>query len=107
VALLLVLAFVGHDVAMALPTPSVVAVELPVAGSPEISELHAATPHPHGCQVVQEMVLKADGPELPRPLAIAFGGYPVLPRLRGPLLRDAREARPPTAERSVLQVFRI
>jgi hypothetical protein len=106
--LLVVLAFLGHDVMMATQRPTLAADRPSLALRLDAPEAHAATPHPNGCDIGQKMALKAaDGP-MPPSTTYVIVGHPVLTRPAGlPSHVAVTQARSPTAQRAVLQIFRI
>ena len=105
--LLVVLAFLGHDVIMVAPVSAVDAGELATAPIADPSVPHALASHPDSCQIGQTMVLQAPAPRLPHPM-IAFVAQRRITR-SGPVLPTSAvtEARSPTAQRAVLQIFRL
>jgi len=106
-ALLMVLAFLGHDVMMVAPVSAVDAGESASALIADPSAPHAVDPHPDNCQVGQMMVLEAPPPRLPHPM-IAFVAQLQLTRPGPyPATSAVTQARSPTAQRAVLQIFRI
>lgn len=106
--LLVVLAFLGHDVMMAAPPPALAASGPARALEPDTFEAHAAAPHPDSCQIGQTMVLKPSDPPLRQSATDAIVGHPILIRLTGlPWHVAVAQARSPTAQRAVLQIFRI
>jgi hypothetical protein len=106
-ALLMVLAFLGHDVMMVAGVSPVDAGESASALIADPSAPHAVASHLDNCQVGQMMVLEAPPPRLPH-LMIAF-----VAQLRmtppGPSLATSADTqvRSPTAQRAVLQIFRL
>jgi hypothetical protein len=106
-ALLMVLAFLGHDVMMVAPVSAVDPGESASALIADPPAPHVVASHPDNCQIGQMMVLEAPPPRLPHPI-IAFV---VQPRPTRPGLSlatsAATQARSPTAQRAVLQIFRI
>jgi hypothetical protein len=105
--LIVVFAFLGHDVLMTTPVSAMTAQGASHAetGDPPMS--HGAPPHSEGCQIGQVMVLEAPAHRLPQ-LATAFVAQlrmtqssPVLPT------SAVTGTRSPTAQRAVLQIFRI
>lgn len=108
--LLVVLAFFSHDVMMAGPIAGVPASlpPPPHALTSDTVAHHAAAPHPQGCQIGQAMVLKPSARELPCLGPAAFVGHPTLTL---PAVLPSRSVvtrtRSPTAQRAVLQVFRL
>ena len=108
VGLLVVLACLGHDVIMAVPSPALAAESASLALALTTLETHASTPHAHGCDIGRPAVFRA--PEvLPRQsTTCVIIRHPVLLRPAGLLSYAAgTQARSPTAQRAVLQVFRI
>jgi hypothetical protein len=105
--LLVVLAFLGHDVIMIAPVSAVDAGELATAPIADPSVPHALASHPDSCQIGQTMVLQAPAPRLPHPM-IAFVAQLRMTRLGSSLATFAdTQVRSPTAQRAVLQIFRI
>ena len=105
--LIVVFAFLGHDVVMTTPVSAMTAPELAHAETGDRPVSHVVAPHSEGCQIGQVMVLEAPPHRLPQ-LATAFVAQlrmtrsdPVLPTSAVP------GARSPTAQRAVLQIFRI
>ena len=106
--LLVVLTFLGHDVMMAAPRPALDADRPSLALRFDPLEVLAAEPHPHGCDIGQTMVLKASDRPLPHSTTDVIVGHPILFRLTGlPWNVAVTQARSPTAQRAVLQIFRI
>ena len=106
--LLVVLAFLGHDVMMAVPRPALAADKPSLALRLDTLEASAAAPHPHGCDIGQTMVLKATDAPLPPSTTDVIVGHPILIRLTGlPWHVAITQARSPTAQRAVLQIFRL
>lgn len=106
--LLVVLAFLGHDVIMAVPHPVLDADGPSLALEPDTFEVHAAAPHPDSCQIGQTMVLKVSDAPLQQATTDAIVGLPILIRPTGlPWHVAVTQARSPTAQRAVLQIFRI
>jgi hypothetical protein len=106
--LLVVLTFLGHDVMMTVPHPALAADGPSLALEPDTFEAHAAAPHPESCQIGQTMVLKASDPPLRQSTTDAIVGHPILIRPTGlPWHVAVAQARSPTAQRAVLQIFRI
>jgi hypothetical protein len=106
--LLVVLAFLGHDVIMAAPSPALAAERPSLALTLTTLETQASTPHAHGCDIGRPAVFRT--PEvLPRQsTTCVIIRHPVLLRPAGLLSYAAgTQARSPTAQRAVLQVFRI
>lgn len=104
--LLLVLAFLSHDVIMAAPAPAL-AVEHP---SPALSqEVHALhTSSPHGCAIVRPAALETQSVPLGHSALDGVFWPQILTRPAGLSLRaDMPPVRSPTASRALLQVFRI
>ena len=108
--LLMVLAFLSHDVIMAVPHPAL-AVDRPSLAlglEPDTFEAHATAPHPDSCQIGKMMVLKAPDAPLRHSTASVIVGHPILIRLTGlPWHVAVTQARSPAAQRAVLQIFRI
>jgi hypothetical protein len=108
--LLMVLAFLGHDVIMAVQHPAL-AVDRPSLAlglEPDTFEAHATAPYPDSCQIGQVMVLKAPDAALWHSTAGVIVGHPILTRLTGlPWNVAVTHARSPTAQRAVLQIFRL
>jgi len=103
-----VLAFLGHDVIMAVPHPAVAADRPSLALRIDPVEVLAAESHPRGCDIGQTMVLKASDAPLPHSTTDDIVGHPFLIRLTGlPWHVAITQARSPTAQRAVLQIFRI
>lgn len=105
--LIVVFAFLGHDLVITTPLSAMTAqgpahVE---TGDPPVS--HVVAPHSEGCQIGQVMVLKGPPHRLPQ-LLTAFVAQFRMTR-SGPVLPNSAvsSARSPTAQRAVLQVFRI
>jgi hypothetical protein len=105
--LIVVFAFLGHDVVMTTPVSAMTAQGAAHAetGDPPVS--HVVAPHSEGCQIGQVMVLEAPVQRLPQ-LATAFVAQLRMTR-SGPVLPTSAVAgaRSPTAQRAVLQIFRI
>ena len=106
-ALLMVLAFLGHDVLMTVPPPA-------LADKPSLAlrldpvETHAEVPHPHSCDIGQQMVLKVPDSPLRQSTTCIIVGQPILTRPAGlPSHVSVTQARSPTAQRAVLQIYRI
>jgi len=106
-ALLMVLAFLAHDIMMVVPVSAVDAGESASALIADLSASHAVAPHPDNCQVGQMMVLERPAPRLPH-LMIALVAQLRMTR-PGPsqATTAVTQARSPTAHRAVLQVFRL
>lgn len=106
--LLVVLAFLGHDVIMATPHPALAAENPTLALTVNALQPHASTPVSHGCDIGRPAVLKAPD-ALPRQSTTAvIVVHPIVVRPAGrPSYAAATQARSPTAQRAVLQVFRI
>ena len=106
--LLVVLTFLGHDVIMAVPHPALAADRPSLALRLDPLEVLAAESHPHSCDIGQTMVLKASDAPLPHSTTDVIVGHPILTRLTGlPWHVALTQARSPTAQRAVLQIFRI
>ena len=107
-ALLMVLAFLGHDVLMAAQRPALAAERPSLALTLSPLEASVVAPHPHGCAIGQTMVLKAADAPLRQSTSCVFVGHPLLTQLAGlPSHAAIAQARSPTAQRVVLQVFRL
>lgn len=108
IGVLVVLAFLGHDVMMAVPRHALVADGPSLALALDTFEAHAAAPHPDSCQTGQTMVLKTSDVPLRQSTTDAIVGHPILIRLTGlPWHVAVTQARSPTAQRAMLQIFRI
>ena len=106
--LLVVLAFLGHDVMMAVPHPALAADRPSLALRLDPLEASAAAPQPQGCDIGQTMVLKASDAPLREATPGVIVGHPILTRPAGlPSHVAVTQARSPTAQRAVLQIFRI
>lgn len=107
IGLLLALAFLGHDVVMAAPSPALAAERPSPTLTPGLPEPHARSPHPHGCDIGQTASLNAPEAPVGQPLAAAMAAHPVPSRPAAlPSSTGATQARSPSAQRAVLQVFR-
>jgi hypothetical protein len=106
--LLVVLAFLGHDVIMAIPYPALAADRPSLALGLDTFETSVAAPHSHGCDIGQTMVLKApDAPPWQSGTDVVVG-HQILTRPAGlPWHVAVTQARSPTAQRAVLQIFRL
>jgi len=103
-----VLAFLRHDVMMAVPGPALAADRQSLALRLDLLEVLAGESHPHGCDIGQTMVLKVSDAPLPRSTNDVIVGHPILIRLTGlPWNVAVTQARSPTAQRAVLQIFRM
>ena len=106
--LLVVLALLGHDVMMAAPHPALAADRPSLALGLDTLEASAAAPHPHGCDIGQTMVLKTSDAPLRHATTDVIVDHPVLILPAGLSWHVAvTQARSPTAQRAVLQIFRI
>jgi hypothetical protein len=106
--LLVVLAFLGHDALMATPSPALAAERSSLARTLEAPEARAWNPLSHGCEIGRAAALKTQDVPLRQSTTAVVIGHPVLLRPAGPLSYAApTQARSPTAQRAVLQVFRI
>lgn len=106
--LLVVLAFLGHDLIMAVPHPALAAGRPPLALEPDTLAAHAAAPHPDSCQIGQTMVLNTSDAPLRQSTTDVIVGHLVLTWSAGlPWHVAVTQARSPTAQRAVLQIFRI
>jgi hypothetical protein len=106
--LLVVLAFLGHDFSMAAQSQARAAERPSLAFALTTLETHASAPHAHGCDIGRPAAFKA--PEvLPlQSTTCVIIRHPVLLRPAGlPSYAAGTQARSPTAQRAVLQVFRI
>lgn len=104
--LLVVLAFLGHDALMVAPSPAL-AAERPSLARTTL-ETHASAPHAHGCDIGRPAALKAPEVLSLESTTCVIIRHPVLLLPAG--LRShvsVPQARSPTAQRAVLQVFRI
>jgi hypothetical protein len=105
--LIVVFAFLGHDVVMTTPITAMTAQgpALAETGDPPVS--HAVAAHPDNCQIGQTMVLQAAAPRLPHPMIMFVAQLWITPP--GPSLATSAvtQVRSPTAQRAVLQIFRI
>jgi hypothetical protein len=106
--LLVVLAFLGHDALMAAPSPALAAERPSLARTLEAPEAHAWNPLSHGCDIGQAAALKTPDVPLRQSTTAVVIGHPVLIQPAGlPSYAAPTQARSPTAQRAVLQVFRI
>jgi hypothetical protein len=106
--LLVVLAFLGHDALMAAPSPALAAERPSLARTLEAPETHAWNPLAHGCEIGRAAALKTQDVTLRQSTTTVVIGHPVLLRPAGlPSYAAPTQARSPTAQRAVLQVFRI
>jgi hypothetical protein len=106
--LLVVLAFLGHDALMAAPSPALAAESPSLAHTLEAPETHVWNPLSHGCDIGQAAALKTQDVPLRQSTTVVVIGHPVLIQPAGlPPYAAPTQARSPTAQRAVLQVFRI
>lgn len=105
--LIVVFALLGHGVAMTTPVSAMTAPGLAHAETGDRPISHIVTPHSEGCQIGQVMVLEGPPHRLPQ-LAAAFVAQFRMTR-SGPVMptSEVAGARSPTAQRAVLQIFRI
>jgi hypothetical protein len=106
--LLVMLALLGHDAIMAAPSPALAAARPSLALTRETVAPHASHPHPHGCDSGRPAVLRAPDVPLRQSTTAVVIGHPVLIQPAGlPSYAAPTQARSPTAQRAVLQVFRL
>jgi hypothetical protein len=106
--LLMVLAFLGHDVIMAAPAPALAAGRASSAVTLDSAASQASSPHPHGCTIGQPAALGIQTAPLAQSTSSGVIDHPALTRLTGlPTYAATTQARSPTAQRAILQVFRI
>jgi hypothetical protein len=106
--LLVVLAFLGHDVIMAAPAPALAAGRASPAVTLDGVAPQASSPHPHGCTIGQPAALGIQTAPLAPSTSSGVIDHPTLTRLTGlPTYAAATQARSPTAQRAILQIFRI
>ena len=104
--LLVVLAFLGHDFSMAAQN-LVLAAERPSLAL-TTPETHASAPHVHGCDIGRPAAFKA--PEvlpLQSTTCVIIRHHVLIQPAGLPSYAAPTQARSPTAQRAVLQVFRI
>jgi hypothetical protein len=105
--LIVVFAFLGHDVVMTTPISAMTAQGPAHAETRDPPVSHVVAPHSEGCQIGQVMVLEAPPHRLPQQTTAFVAQFrmtrsgPVLP------ISAVTGARSPTAQRAVLQIFRI
>ena len=104
--LLLVLAFLSHDLIMALPVPAL-AVERPsLVLTQDVPAIHASSPH--GCTIVRPAALETQSVPLGHPALSGVIGQVIASHpAEMPSYAGMTQARSPTAPRALLQVFRI
>jgi hypothetical protein len=108
IGLLLAIAFLGHDVLMIAPNPASAAENSPPTLTVGSFNLNVSHPHPHGCGIGQAAALKTPDAPLRQSITSLIIVHSVLPRPAGlPSFAAATQARSPTTQRAVLQVFRI
>lgn len=108
IGLLLVLAFLGHDVVMAAPSAALAAERPPLTLALETLEAHASNPHPDGCDIGQTAAFNAPEAPVGQPLAATMAAHPAPSRPAVlPSYTAATRARSPSEQRAVLQVFRM
>jgi hypothetical protein len=106
--LLVLLAFLGHDVIMAAPAPALAAERASAAVTLDGVAPQASSPHPHGCTIGQPAALGIQIVPLAQSTPAGVIDHSAFTRLTGPPSYAATtQARSPTAQRAVLQVFRI
>jgi hypothetical protein len=105
--LIVVFAFLGHDLVMTMPISAMTAQGPAHAETGYFPVSHIVAPHSESCQIGQVMVLEAPAQRLPQ-LATAFVAQLRMIRSEPVLPTSAvTGARSPTAQRAVLQIFRI
>lgn len=104
--LLLVLAFLSHDALMAAPAQASAAERLSLALSLDVLALDASSPH--GCTIGRTAALGTQNVLFGHSTSSGVTEHFILSRPTGlPLYAGMTQARSPTAQRAVLQVFRI
>jgi hypothetical protein len=104
--LLLVLAFLSHDLIMATPAPAVAAQRPSLALTQDAPAIHA--PSPHGCMIVRPAALETQKAPLGHPTLSGVMEHGIASHPYGlPSCAGVTQARSPTAPRALWQVFRI
>jgi hypothetical protein len=105
---LVVLAFLGHDVIMAAPAPALAAGRASPAVTLDGVAPQASSPHPHGCTIGQPAALGIRTAPLAESTSSGVIDHSAFTRFTGlPSYAATTQARSPTAQRAILQVFRI
>jgi hypothetical protein len=107
VGLLLVLAFLGHDVLMAAPASGAGPSGAVRSGLPETNAPTAVAAHPHDCGVGQTMAPRAPDYQPGHSLITIIVGRPALAALAFVPIRGVTRTQSHAPPHAVLQVFRI
>jgi hypothetical protein len=107
VGLLLVLAFLGHDVLMAAPDASAGLNEEVRSLSPETIASSAVAAHPHGCGIGQTMAPRTPDYQPAHSAITIIVGSPTLAVLAFVPSRGVIRTQSHAPPRAVLQIFRI
>jgi hypothetical protein len=107
VGLLLVLAFLGHDVVMAAPASGAGPNELVRSSVPETIAPSAVAAHPHGCGVGQTMAPRTPDHQPGHSAITIIAGRLSLAALAFVPSRGVLRMQSHAPPRAVLQVFRI